>query len=60
MTSKDLHDIAKLLMDLHFVQANSLVGAGLQNNKDALKYMARIGELREIVKLEAGIKDKNT
>lgn len=57
MNAKDLHDIAKFLMDLHFIQANSLIGAGLQNNKNAIKYMVRIEELRELVKLEAGLKD---
>jgi len=29
----------------------------LQGNKQAIKYMKRIAELRELVKLEAGIKE---
>lgn len=58
MTAKDLHDLSKFLMDLHFIQANALVGADLQGNKQALKYMKRIAELQELVKLEAGIKEK--
>jgi hypothetical protein len=31
----------------------------LQGNKQAIKYMKRIAELRELIKLEAGLKDKN-
>lgn len=60
MTAKDLHDLSKFLMDLHFIQANAIVGAELQGNKQAIKYMKRIAELRELIKLEAGIKEKNT
>ncbi len=45
-------------MDLHFIQANEIVGAELQGNKQAIKYMKRIAELRELIKLEAGIKEK--
>lgn len=58
MTTQDWHDINKFLMDLHFIQANAIVGAELQGNKQAIKYMKRIAELHELVKLEAGIKEK--
>ena len=58
MTAQDLHDINKFLTDLHFIQANAIVGAELQSNKQAIKYMKRIAELRELIKLEAGIKEK--
>jgi len=59
MTANDLHDLSKFLMDLHFIQANAIVGAELQGNKQAIKYMKRIAELRELIKLEAGIKEKS-
>ena len=42
MTTQDWHDINKFLMDLHFIQANAIVGAELQGNKQAIKYMKRI------------------
>jgi hypothetical protein len=58
MTAKDLHDINKFLADLHFIQANAIVGVELQGNKQAIKYMKRIAELRELIKLEAGIEEK--
>ncbi len=57
MTAKDLHDINKFLTDLHFIQANAIVATQLQENKQAIKYMKRIAELRELIKLEAGIKE---
>jgi len=59
MTAKDLHDISKYLTDLQFVQANSIVGVQLQDNKKALAYMKRLSDLRELVKLEAGLKEMN-
>lgn len=58
MTAQDLHDINKFLTDLQFIQSNAIVGAELQSNKQAIKYMKRIAELRELIKLEAGIKEK--
>jgi hypothetical protein len=58
MTAKDLHDINKFLADLHFIQANAIVGVELQGNKQAIKYLKRIAELRELIKLEAGIEEK--
>lgn len=57
MTADDLHDINKFLTDLQFVQANSIVGVQLQDNKKAMAYMKRIVELRELVKMEAGLKE---
>jgi hypothetical protein len=59
MTTQDWHDMNKFLMDLHFIQANAIVGAELQGNKQAIKYMKRIAELRELVKLEAGTKEQH-
>ena len=50
MTEKDLTDINKFLMDLHFIQANALVAAKLQDDKQAIAYMRRIAVLREKVK----------
>lgn len=50
MSDKDLIDINKFLMDLHFIQANALVAAQLQDDKHAIAYMRRIAVLREKVK----------
>ena len=50
MSDKDLMDINKFLMDLHFIQANALVAAQLQDDKKAIAYMKRIAVLREKVK----------
>lgn len=50
MSEKDLMDINKFLMDLHFIQANALVAAQLQDDKHAIAYMRRIAVLREKVK----------
>ena len=47
MTAKDLRDISKFLADLQFLQANAIVGFELQGNKQAIKYMKRIAELRD-------------
>lgn len=58
MSDKDLIDINKFLMDLHFIQANALVGAQLQDDKNAIAYMKRIAVLREKVKRQ--LKEKNT
>ncbi|HSG62569.1 MAG TPA: hypothetical protein VLA24_14165 [Pseudomonadales bacterium] len=57
MTAKELHDINKYLTDLQFVQANAIVGVQLQNSKKAIAYMERLAELRELIKLEAGLKE---
>jgi hypothetical protein len=57
MTAKELRDIYKFLTDLQFIQANSIVGVQLQSNKKAMSYMKRLVELRELVSLEAGIKE---
>lgn len=57
MTADELHDINKFLTDLQFIQANSIVGVQLQSNKKAMDYMKRLSELRELVKLEAGLKE---
>jgi len=58
MTAKDLRDINKFLADLQFIQANALVGFKLQGNKQAIKYMKRLVELRELTLLEAGIEER--
>lgn len=58
MTAKDLHDINKFLADLHFLQANAIVNFELQGNKQVIKYMKRIAELRELTLLEAGIEER--
>lgn len=50
MSDKDLIDINKFLMDLHFIQANAFVAAQLQDDKQAIAYMRRIAVLREKVK----------
>lgn len=57
MTAKDLRDINKFLADLQFIQSNALVGFELQGNKQGIRYMKRIAELRELTLLEAGIKE---
>jgi hypothetical protein len=58
MTEKDLIDINKFLMDLHFIQANALVAAQLQDDKHAIAYMRRIAVLREKVKKQLKEKSK--
>jgi len=50
MTPQDLQDINRFLMDLHFIQANALVSAQLQDNKKAVEYMQRIAQVRETIK----------
>ena len=58
MTDEDLRDANRFLMDLHFIQANALVSAQLQNNKKAIEYMRRIAQVREAIKTK--LKEKNT
>jgi hypothetical protein len=50
MTAADLQDINRFLMDLHFIQANALVAAQLQDDKQAIAYMKRIAQVRETIK----------
>jgi hypothetical protein len=57
MSDKDLADINKFLMDLHFIQANALVAAQLQDDKKAIAYMKRVAVLREKIKKQ--LKEKN-
>ena len=58
MTDEDLRDANRFLMDLHFIQANALVAAQLQDNKKAIEYMRRIAQVREAIKTK--LKEKNT
>ena len=52
MKKADLLDINKFLMDLHFIQANALVAAQLNETRSAIEYMKRIALLRETIKEE--------
>jgi len=58
MTDDDLLDAKRFLMDLHFIQANAIVAAQLQEDKKAIAYMKRIAQVRDAI--EAKLKDKNT
>ena len=57
MDDNDLRDAKRFLMDLHFIQANAIVAAKLQDNKNAIEYMKRIAQVREAI--EAKLKEKN-
>ena len=52
MTANDWHDMNKFLMDLHFIQANAMVGAELQGNKKAIEYMKRIAQVRDAIEAQ--------
>lgn len=52
MKKADLLDINKFLMDLHFIQANAIVAAQLNETRSAIEYMKRIALLRETIKEE--------
>lgn len=58
MDDNDLRDAKRFLMDLHFIQANAIVAAQLQDNKNAIEYMKRIAQVRESI--DAKLKEKNT
>jgi protein-disulfide isomerase-like protein with CxxC motif len=49
MTDDDLRDAKRFLMDLHFIQANAIVAAQLQDNKKAIEYMKRIAQVRDAI-----------
>lgn len=57
MTKSDLIDLNKFLMDLHFIQANALVAAQLNETKSAIDYMKRIAVLRETIKKQLEYKN---
>ena len=57
MSTDDLRDARKFLMDLHFIQANAIVATQLQDNKTAIAYMKRIAQVRDAI--EAKLKEKN-
>lgn len=52
MKKSDLVEINKFLMDLHFIQANALVAAQLNETRSAIEYMKRIAVMRENIKEE--------
>lgn len=52
MKKSDLLEINKFLMDLHFIQANALVAAQLNETRSAIEYMKRIAVMRENIKEE--------
>jgi len=41
-----------MLMDLRFIQAASLVAAGVNENKQAVDYMKEIGRMDKLIELE--------
>jgi hypothetical protein len=53
MTQDDFRQAAKAIGDLRFVQAAALVGSGMNNNKQADKYMANLQRLQRILEAEA-------
>ena len=57
MDDNDLRDAKRFLMDLHFIQANAIVAAQLQDNKNAIEYMKRIAQVRESI--DAKLKEKH-
>jgi hypothetical protein len=52
MTSKDLASIKKLLGDLRFMQAASLVSVGVGDNKQCLAYIKEINRLEKVIENE--------
>lgn len=58
VNDSDLLEMREFLTDLRFIQANTLVSAGLQDNKQAIAYMKRIARLSGII--DARLKEKNT
>lgn len=52
MTQKDLVSIKKLLGDLRFMQAASLVSVNMGDNKQCMAYMREINRLEDVIKTE--------
>jgi hypothetical protein len=52
MTQKDLVSIKKLLGDLRFMQAASLVSVNMGDNKQCMAYMREINRLEDVIKAE--------
>jgi hypothetical protein len=58
MTEADFIDIKGFLLDLEFMQINSLVAVGLAETKKAQVYLKRLTQLR--LTIAAELKEKNT
>jgi hypothetical protein len=52
LTTSDLRKLKTMLMDLRFIQAASLVAAGVNENKQAVDYMKEIGRMDKLIELE--------
>lgn len=56
MTLEDLNQIKSLISGLRFIQAASLVEAGMAENKQAIAYMTNLSRLAKVIDKE--IKEK--
>ena len=52
LTTSDLRKLKTMLMDLRFIQAASLVAAGVNENKQAVDYMKEISRMDKLIELE--------
>lgn len=52
MTLDELQQIKKIIGDMRFMQAASLVASGMNGNKDAEKYMRNLARLEKLVQYE--------
>ena len=52
LTVGDLRRLKTMLMDLHFIQAASLVAAGVNESKQAVDYMKEISRMDKLLDLE--------
>lgn len=53
MTKEEYLAAAAAIRDLRFIQASSVVGAKLSNDKKALAYMQHLSELQSKLEIEA-------
>lgn len=55
MNQETLRAIKKVIGDMRFMQAASLVASGLSDNKDAIKYMRELAQLERLIDKELGL-----
>ena len=56
LTVADLRHLKKMLMDLRFLQAAALVGAGVHEDKKSVEYMKGISRMEKLLEFE--LKDR--
>ena len=56
LTTRDLRDLKKFLMDLRFIQAGTLVAAGVNDDKKAIDYMKSLSRMEKLIDFE--LRDK--